>query len=121
MSKSLGNVVNPCDALGHFVSALSSSTASTLSETEKSAMAADCLRYCLVRSVCLHEDTTFSLALATEIVNTELVNWLGNLLSRWVPKRIFYFHHVFTAIAIENTICAKIVRLQRLRSKPLLF
>lgn len=45
-------------------------------------MAADCLRYCLIRSVCLQEDASFNLPFAIETVNTELVNWLGNLLSR---------------------------------------
>lgn len=84
MSKSLGNVVSPVEVVEHFASAFTAASSTPLSEAEVHAMATDCLRYCLVRSACLNEDITFSLPLAIETVNTELVNWMGNLLSRWV-------------------------------------
>lgn len=86
MSKSLGNVVSPVEVLEYFAAAFTAVSSTPLSEAEVRAVATDCLRYCLVRSACLNEDTTFSLSLATDTVNTELVNWMGNLLSRWVPS-----------------------------------
>uniref|UniRef100_A0A5K3EK28 Methionine--tRNA ligase, mitochondrial n=1 Tax=Mesocestoides corti TaxID=53468 RepID=A0A5K3EK28_MESCO len=86
MSKSLGNVLSPADVLGDLSRALSVSPVH--GEVDAESVASDCLRYCLVRSVCLNEDTTFSLPFAKETVNTELVNWLGNLLSRITSKKI---------------------------------
>ena len=84
MSKSRGNVVSPTEVLEYFARMLST-TVSTPTEAS-STLAADCLRYCLVRSICLNADADFGLASATETVNTELVNWLGNLLSRWASS-----------------------------------
>ncbi|VDL59905.1 unnamed protein product [Hymenolepis diminuta] len=86
MSKSLGNVVSHDDVLYHFASCFTQNNVFT--ESEAHAFAADCLRYCLIRSACLQEDITFSLPLAIETVNTELVNWLGNLLSRITSKKV---------------------------------
>ncbi|KAM7534037.1 hypothetical protein Aperf_G00000112526 [Anoplocephala perfoliata] len=86
MSKSLGNVVNPHDVLNCFASCFTQEN--LLSESEAQSMAADCLRYYLIRSACLQEDASFSLPLAIETVNTELVNWLGNLLSRITSKKV---------------------------------
>ncbi|KAL5103215.1 Methionine--tRNA ligase mitochondrial [Taenia crassiceps] len=88
MSKSLGNVVSPVEVMEYFVAAFTAASSTPLSEAEVRAMATDCLRYCLVRSACLNEDTTFSLSLATETVNTELVNWMGNLLSRITSRKV---------------------------------
>ncbi|VDM26165.1 unnamed protein product [Hydatigera taeniaeformis] len=88
MSKSLGNVVSPVDVLEYFAAAFTSASSTPLSEAEVHGMAADCLRYCLVRSACLTNDTTFSLHMAIETVNTELVNWMGNLLSRITSKKL---------------------------------
>ncbi|VDK41536.1 unnamed protein product [Taenia asiatica] len=88
MSKSLGNVVSPVEVLEYFAAAFTAVSSTPLSEAEVRAVATDCLRYCLVRSACLNEDTTFSLSLATDTVNTELVNWMGNLLSRITSRKI---------------------------------
>nr|CDS21452.1 methionine tRNA synthetase [Echinococcus granulosus] len=88
MSKSLSNVVSPVDMLKYFSAAFAAASPTRLSDEEVRATAVDCLRYCLVRSACLNEDTTFSLPLATETVNTELVNWVGNLLSRITSRKI---------------------------------
>ncbi|KAL5961488.1 Methionine--tRNA ligase mitochondrial [Taenia solium] len=88
MSKSLGNVVSPVEVLEYFAAAFTAASSTPLNEAEVRAVATDCLRYCLVRSACLNEDTTFSLSLATETVNTELVNWMGNLLSRIISRKI---------------------------------
>ncbi len=76
MSKSLGNVLSPSDAMRDFTASFPNQP------SDANSIAQDCLRYVLLRGVCLNEDTTFSLPLAKQTVNTELVNWLGNLLSR---------------------------------------
>lgn len=81
MSKSLGNVLSPADVIEHFASLFSAAPSSN-----PDAVARDCLRYILIRSATFNEDTTFSLPLAQQIVNTELVNCLGNLLSRSVER-----------------------------------
>ncbi|VDN20626.1 unnamed protein product [Dibothriocephalus latus] len=84
MSKSLGNVLSPSAVIEHFSARMqnASDAGRTYEDSKLRPIAADCLRYCLVRSVCLNEDFTFNLAHAERTVNAELVNPLGNLLSR---------------------------------------
>ncbi|BHF61409.1 Methionine--tRNA ligase, mitochondrial [Sparganum proliferum] len=86
MSKSLGNVLSSSQVIEYFSARMQNG--SVKSEDSLRAIAADCLRYCLIRSVCLNEDSTFSLAHAERTVNTELVNPLGNLLSRVISHRL---------------------------------
>ncbi|VDO07834.1 unnamed protein product [Rodentolepis nana] len=90
MSKSLGNIVSPDEVLNHFASFFTGSDSFT--EPEVYSVTTDCLRYCLIRSACLQEDITFSLPLAIETVNAELVNSLGNLLSRISSKKVTPTH-----------------------------
>ncbi|MAV92535.1 MAG: methionine--tRNA ligase [Bdellovibrionaceae bacterium] len=62
MSKSQGDVMNPLDLKNHF--------------------SLDGLRYLMIRDVHMGNDAPFSLETATQRVNADLANNLGNLLSR---------------------------------------
>ncbi|CAI4221579.1 unnamed protein product [Auanema sp. JU1783] len=67
MSKSLGNVVNPIDLKQRFT--------------------AEGVRYFLLKQGVPHEDSNFTEVKALNVINSDLVNNLGNLLSRsTVPK-----------------------------------
>uniref|UniRef100_A0A0X3P7X8 Methionine--tRNA ligase, mitochondrial n=1 Tax=Schistocephalus solidus TaxID=70667 RepID=A0A0X3P7X8_SCHSO len=88
MSKSLGNVLSSSQVIEHFSARMQNAGDTLKTEDRLQTIAADCLRYCLIRSACLNEDSTFNLAHAERIVNSELVNPLGNLLSRVISHRL---------------------------------
>uniref|UniRef100_A0A5S6R474 Methionine--tRNA ligase, mitochondrial n=1 Tax=Trichuris muris TaxID=70415 RepID=A0A5S6R474_TRIMR len=68
MSKSLNNVVDPV--------------------SEANQLTSEGLRYFLLRQGVAHSDGNYSTNLATEIVNDELANAIGNLLSRITSKSL---------------------------------
>ncbi|VDO24447.1 unnamed protein product [Heligmosomoides polygyrus] len=68
MSKSLGNVVNPFDAAKSY--------------------SADGLRYFLLKQGVPHGDSNFSNEKAIHVINSDLVNNVGNLLSRATVKKL---------------------------------
>uniref|UniRef100_A0A183T6B3 Methionine--tRNA ligase, mitochondrial n=1 Tax=Schistocephalus solidus TaxID=70667 RepID=A0A183T6B3_SCHSO len=74
MSKSLGNVLSSSQVIDHFSARMQNAGDTLKTEDRLQTIAADCLRYCLIRSACLNEDSTFNLAHAERIVNSELVN-----------------------------------------------
>ncbi|ESO09132.1 hypothetical protein HELRODRAFT_190723 [Helobdella robusta] len=88
MSKSRGNVVDPVDRLGRY--------------------SADGLRYYLMKDGSIQYDSNYSDSRAVECINSDLVNTLGNLLSRSTgqninPKQIFpsFDKDVFESLVTE--------------------
>lgn len=78
MSKSRGNVVDPAAAIVRLGSASSLAPVAKHSDS----LAADALRYFLLREVPFGHDGDFSEAALTRRVNSDLANGLGNLVSR---------------------------------------
>lgn len=72
MSKSKGNIVNPFDVLDEL----------TLMLGGQAQIAADSLRYFLLREVPIGLDGTFSRSAVTSRINSDLANDLGNLVYR---------------------------------------
>ncbi|KAH8873473.1 Methionine--tRNA ligase, mitochondrial [Schistosoma japonicum] len=73
MSKSRGNHIDPIsEQCALFAEELNNITPGE----------SDVLRYVLLRLPLLTSDSTYSREMARQMINTELVNWIGNLLSR---------------------------------------
>ncbi|OON16942.1 hypothetical protein X801_07229 [Opisthorchis viverrini] len=72
MSKSRGNVIDPFSERLRLVPKVDTPGRAD----------SEGLRYLLLRSALLSSDVSYSPALAKQVINSELVNCLGNLLSR---------------------------------------
>ncbi|CAH8623517.1 Methionine--tRNA ligase, mitochondrial [Schistosoma haematobium] len=75
MSKSRGNQIDPIVEQSALLSDELNNNVITPAES-------DLLRYVLLRLPLLTFDGTYSREMARKMINTELVNWIGNLLSR---------------------------------------
>ncbi|CAH8635780.1 unnamed protein product [Schistosoma rodhaini] len=81
MSKSRGNQVDPIVEQSALLSDELNSNVITPAES-------DLLRYVLLRLPLLTYDGTYSREMARKMINTELVNWIGNLLSRIISESL---------------------------------
>lgn len=70
MSKSIGNVIDPFEVINEF--------------------GADAVRYALLRHIPTFEDGDFTIEKMKEIYNADLVNGIGNLLSRVMKMAVTY-------------------------------